>query len=244
MDIFVLGSGAAVLPGHRFFTSILVRSGDTNVLIDAGSPIFKRLYELGIEKLLPHYVFLSHYHIDHVEGIFTYLYDLEARGIKNTPIILTNESTASKLKVALGVFVKPSLHPEIIVFKDKSEEEIRINHLEIRFIPVRHSVPTHGIVIKDVSVDKSIFYSSDTLYMQELSSYIDKCDVGFHEATIPVELEEKAVEYGYHSSPRQALLALSKCKRKILIHLTTLSFKNPIGYKDYIAAEDGLVFKI
>jgi len=241
----VLGSGGAVYSGHRYFVSILVRSNDNSLLIDAGSPISKRLYDLGIRELMPQYIFLSHYHIDHVEGIFTYLYDLEAHGIKKTPILLVNETTASRLKAALNIFVKPSLHPEMIVFKDNSEEEIKINRFKLKFIPVKHSVPTHGLIVEDSSNNKSIFYSADTLFMEEVGSLIDKCDVGFHEATIPVELEEKAVEYGYHSSPRQALLALSKCRRKVLIHLTTLSFKNPISYKyDFIVGEDGLTLKV
>lgn len=245
MDIFVLGSGAGVLAGARNYTTLLVRTVRSTILLDAGSPIFKRLREVGIEGLLPSYIFISHYHHDHLGGIFMYLYELEARGIEGLPLLIMNESTAERIKRALEIFVKPKLHPESIVIKDDAFEKVDLDDMRLYFIPVRHTVPTHGVYLESYSEGKTLFYSSDTLFLDWLSERLSDCDVGFHEATIPEELEGKAREYGYHASPRQALDVLRNCKVKVLIHLSTASFKGKANYRsEFIAAEDGMIVRV
>lgn len=245
MIIYVLGSGAGVLTGSRYHTSLMVSDGESSLLIDAGPPIFKRLYELGLNLNLPKYIFISHYHHDHVGGIFMYLYEIESRNFKTLPTLIANKYTAARVKNALETFVKSELHPEMITFDDALDKKIYLDSYELSLIPVRHSVPTHGVWIRSYKDEKTLFYSSDTLFMPELTDKIVDCDIGFHEATLSIDMESKAIEHGYHSSPRQAIESLKRCNQKVLIHISTVTFKDPFQSEHkFLVAQDGMIIKI
>jgi len=245
LRVYVLGSGAGVFSGRRHYVSLLVGTTKGALLVDAGPPIFKRMMEVGAYETLPKAVFLSHYHHDHVGGLFMYLYDLEARGVSELPVILANETTARRLKKALDVFVKQQLHPEIISFSDSGEAELDLGDFRITAIPVRHSVPTHAVALYSKSESKTVFYSSDTAFMEGLAKRVEGFDLCFHEATLPVSEEPRALELGYHSSPRQALEAIRGCKKRALIHISELTFKSWFGQSgEYLVSEDGMLIDV
>lgn len=241
MLIHILGSGSGVLGGTRNYTSILVVENGVSVLVDAGPPILARLREGGLEKAIPSAIFVSHHHHDHVGGLFMFFYELEARGVRSRPVVIANETCARRLRSALDLFVRPDLHPDLVVLNEERPEELRIGHLRLASFPVRHSIPTLGLVIRSEKSGKSVFYSADTLFDPSLEEVAKGCDVCFHEATIPVDLEDRAEELGYHSSPRQAVRVMRGCGLRVLVHISELTLRTPYESEaDHEVASDGM----
>ncbi len=240
MEIVFLGTGSSVFPGERAHSSIALYSTNSILLLDAGPPLQQRLEK---EKLSPNevdLVVITHIHPDHVLGLPGLLHDLKAMGKTTSPIIVTPFESSKELEHLLKTFGPSGMELKIRSVTEGSM--LLFNRVTLFFKKVIHSIPT--LSVKVVEDENSLFYSSDTAYMPELAGFAS-CDIGIHEATIPIDLEDKAMEIGMHSSPRQAVNILSNSKIRVLTHISKISFRkkfeSPI---DYIVAYDGLRLKI
>ena len=240
MEVLILGSGAGGLAGRRAQSSIILREEDTVLLLDAGQPLPKRLYDESINPQSINFVFITHAHADHLFGLVGLLYELATMGTRKSPPIYAGRFTAEKLRVLEEHFFPKNIETEIESVKDFKEEAVELGTFRIETFPVKHSIPTLGVRVFSRKTGKCVFYSSDTAFLESLRERAE-CDVGIHEATIPVRMEERSLEAGHHSSPRQALAVLERSRIKILSHISEYTFRDPFSYeKPYIVAFDGL----
>ncbi|MCK9310526.1 MAG: ribonuclease Z [Candidatus Cloacimonetes bacterium] len=73
MEAIILGSGSGVPQTDRHLSSILIRKEGSSVLADCGDGCTKRLLEHKISPDELDAVFITHYHPDHVSGLFMLL---------------------------------------------------------------------------------------------------------------------------------------------------------------------------
>ncbi len=243
MDVLFLGTGSGVKNTTRAQTSLLVSEGNTRILIDAGQPTQKRLLEEKIDISKITAIILTHIHPDHTSGLPGILYEHQASGYTSSPPIYSERYTYEMLQKLSSIY-NPSNYKIVLKELDNANSRILVEDLEVEFFPVRHSVPTIGIRVVSTNNGKCLFFSSDTSYLSSLKEKAD-CEIGIHEATIPVGMENVAEKVGFHTTPLQALDILENSKIKVLTHISDYTFKDPfVSNIHHIIAEDGMIIKI
>lgn len=120
------------------------------VLIDGGLTDLAHRYQPGQLSA----IFLTHYHVDHVQGLFHLRWGLN----DSIPVIGPEDQhgCADLLK-----------HPGILDFKPSPSpfEPFQIGDLEIIPLPLQHSKPTYGYLFR--SEGKQLAYLTDTVGLPE-----------------------------------------------------------------------------
>ncbi len=241
LRVVFLGTGASVLAGSRAKSSVYVEAGSTRLLIDAGPPLQQRLFEEGIDPTCIDAIIITHVHQDHLFGLPGLLYEIEARGITSSPLIIVPAGSSSAIKEMLRLFGPSKMRYSTRLIEGE-EHEMSIGDVQLLFRKVKHPIPTYAVRIEYGGA--GLFYSSDTMYMPELEK-LASCDIAIHEATIPEEMEERAWSIGGHSSPRQALRVIRNASIRVLTHISELSFASKRDYDiSFITAADGLEIRI
>ncbi len=240
VELVFLGTGSSVMPGRRAHSSIAVKISETQtILFDAGPPLTQRLWAENIDIKTIKTIFVSHMHPDHVIGLPLLFHELKALGVREGPLVIVPAGERERALKLIDSYGPSGFTANI----EEAEPESRLffDWGEIAFRKTNHPITTLAFKAFFKNKGKSVFYSSDTSYSESLKEFA-KADVGIHEATIPVTLEEKGRELGMHSSPRQALNILEKSKIKILTHISLMSMKgfSYDGVTEFIIAEDGL----
>jgi len=244
LEVVVLGSGAGGLAGRRAQSSLLFKEGGAAILVDAGQPLPKRLYEEGENPASIGAVVVTHAHADHVLGLVGLVYELVTLGKSEPLLVVAGESTARKVKALADTLFPERARYEIVTVPERSMSSVDLGPFFVELFPVEHSVPTLGARVFSKRLGKCVFYSSDTVYLEKLKE-LAECDVGFHEATLPISMEGAARAAGFHSSPRQALEVLERAKLKVLTHISEESFRDPFEYEGlYLVAFDGLKISV
>jgi UDP-N-acetylmuramyl pentapeptide phosphotransferase/UDP-N-acetylglucosamine-1-phosphate transferase/ribonuclease BN (tRNA processing enzyme) len=95
MEAIVLGSGPGLPQEDRNLSSVLVRKGVQTVLADCGDGCIRRLMDHGIKADDLDAIFITHYHPDHVGGLFILLQMLYLQGrTKSLPVFLPERPSA------------------------------------------------------------------------------------------------------------------------------------------------------
>jgi ribonuclease Z len=241
LELLFLGTGASVFPGRRAHSSILVwdnSNGSEKILLDAGQPLQQRLWEENIDVKEIGIIVITHLHPDHVLGLPGFFHELKAKEGRIPPVIYAPIDSVEYIEELLKTYGPSGIRPEIVGVSDG--DTVRAKGYKLSFIKTLHPITTLAIRIENME-GKTLFYSSDTAYYPRLENFA-KADIGIHEATIPLSMEDRALEIGMHSSPRQAVKILSSSRMKVLTHISLLSFKDSFCGEgsEYIVAYDGL----
>ncbi len=244
VEVRLLGSGSGVLAGRRSQSMVLVRDdGGRGLLIDAGQPLQRRLYEEAVDPRVIDAVIITHIHADHIMGLPGLLFEIDALGATESPLIFLGERSLLTAKPMLEAF-----KPRRLALRVESVPDGRIHNFEaagfrVETFPVRHSLPTFGVRVFDRRGRCILFYSSDTVYLEHLKD-LAECEVGIHEATIPEGMASEAEERGFHSTPSQALEVLEKSRYKVLYHISEYSFRDGYPEGEYMVSFDGLSLRL
>lgn len=138
---------------------ILIKAGDYNLLFDAGNGIYK--IDDYCEEKKPAYLFLSHFHLDHIIGLhilnkvncFQKLHIFGPEGTKNILNMLINQPFTMPLN---------QLPYEVELFELPEEQSALPFHVETR--PLLHSSLTLGYRVEIEG--KAIVYCPDTGYCE------------------------------------------------------------------------------
>lgn len=141
----------AVSTFRRGPCSARIEWGDQNILIDAGFNI--------VDKFSPnqiHTILLTHYHMDHVQGLF----HMRWGKCRKIPVIGPNDEQGCD-----DLFK----HPGILDFQTPPElfKPFLLAGMEVTPVPLNHSKPTVGYVFDDGN--NSIVYLTDTLGLPEVT---------------------------------------------------------------------------
>ena len=148
MEIIVVGSGSK---GN----STYIKGRSATILIDAGfsyRQLKKRLQDKNVNNINLDGVIITHEHTDHVSNLCSVINNIETE-------VFINERSFLSLKPDIYHNVKNYKHTFVNPF-----ETIKINDLEINFIPLSHdTIECLGIVIKEDG--KKVVYIADTGYL-------------------------------------------------------------------------------
>lgn len=130
--------------------SAKIETTSGTLLIDAGIPNLTERFVAGTV----HSILLTHYHMDHVQGLF------HLRWGKNQSIHVFGPDDKQGCD---DLFKHPGIldfQPPVITFR-----EFFIDNLRITAVPLSHSKPTVGYMLEDA--EQSIAYLTDTLGLPE-----------------------------------------------------------------------------
>ena len=218
MQLIILGSGVGAPSSKRSAPGFCVLGKDKPILLDSGSGVAYQLPRAGLDYRKIDHIFYTHVdHPDHVndlpEIIFAYKYDYPGRertlniaGPKGMKKFYTN------LKRLYPIIADT---PFPLIIEEVEENQIKFDDILVESRPLSHqAVKSVGYRVEFQG--KSIVYSGDTDYCENLVTLSRECDLLVSECSFPDELKSAG-----HLTPSLAGRAAreSGAKKLILIHL-------------------------
>lgn len=190
---------------------------DDSVLLDAGT-IGTRL-TLAEQRRI-RFVLLSHLHFDHIKGL-PLLVDNLAEGFVAPVVVAATEPVIQGL---IDHVFNDQVYPNFFKLPDQKRPVLRtqvlhpgkpvtLGHLEVIPVPVNHTVPTVGYIVKDR--EAALLYSGDTYQTEDIWSLgrmIPELKAVFLESSFPDELGALAKK-SKHLTPSLFLKEFQKLER-------------------------------
>ena len=152
MEITVLGKyvpyGQA---GGGCTSGYLVKNGEDCIVLDMGSGTLSRLCAAVDIRRIKH-IFISHLHFDHTSDLLVLKYLLEE--LSQNVNIYTHRESSQWYDILFD-------HPNFNVINIDESTVVNIGSMELRFLPMKHTVTDYAIIIKG---EKSVCYTGDTLF--------------------------------------------------------------------------------
>lgn len=218
MKLRILGSAGAELPDFRPPAFLL----DDQLLLDAGT-IGSVLSE--DEQWQIHTIFITHSHLDHIRSIPNLADNII---IKNATHSVSVQSTAEVITAMQEHLFNDIIWPDFTRIPTSENPVIRfttiipnreyvVKDYSITAIPVNHTVPTVGYVVK--SGGKTLVYTGDTGPTEEIWGYCSGVDALIVEVSFPDSMKDLAL-LTKHLTASMLVEELAKIKnlpKKILI---------------------------
>jgi len=195
----------------------LIICPDFYIILDAGTGIYKLDRYINNEK--PVYIFLSHFHIDHIQG----LHILNKFKIKKGLYIFGQKGT----KKALGTLINSPFSAPLENLPYETEiievpEQINKLPFKARVLPLEHSDITLGIQIEIGG--KIISYCPDTDYCENAIKLAKNADLLITECAFKSGQENK--EWPHLNPEKAAKIAkIAFCKKLVLVHFDANNYK-------------------
>lgn len=189
----------------------LISHNDKSILIDCGSGVLTSIQKyINLNDI--HHVILSHYHYDHFSDIGVYMFSR----LVNTQL--------KRVSLPLNIygpknpdFEKQVNEVEFSKFNAFNEStDLQIGDFEISFLKNIHPETSYSIKIE--CQEKTIVYTSDTSYYEELITFAKDADILIAECSFYEGMDGK--EAGHMNAIDVGLLAnKTNAKQVILTHL-------------------------
>lgn len=216
MKIQLLSGGGTNNPKEQYLTSFLINN---NLAVDAGALPLALSRQ---EQLAIRHIFITHSHLDHLAGLPLML-DNVFTEIEQVICVYAIEETVQALR---NHIFNNIIWPDFSSFKNSFNvslqfqeitpgQILKIDDLEIIAIPVNHTVPTVGLIIKDFN--SAVVISGDTTSTEDLwnkTKEILDLKAAFIECSYPDRLSDLALKYG-HLSPNLLLTEYKKLSKSI-----------------------------
>lgn len=249
MKLTVLGSGSSVPHPERSSSSYWIDTSDGSIMLDcAPSAIHRMAYE-GCDWPSLDAIWISHFHLDHIGGLFPLLF-----GLKYAP---QTQSRSKPLKVfgprGLGELIErvQEANDYRLTAQPFPLEIVEVGPLEeFEFLPgvtgigldTPHTPESMAVAISDET--GSIAFSSDTGFTKALAAFARDVDLFILECSF---IREKPVESHLQLDEALYLIRKSRAKRAMLTHFYPewdgKDFAGLAG-AELIEAKDGLMVEV
>lgn len=220
MKITILGSNGWYSTESGYTLCILIETKDYYLVLDAGEGIFKLDKYITSEK--PIFLFLSHFHLDHIFGLH-----ILAKFRFSQPIQILGQPGTKKIleKIIADPFTAPTKILKIkIIIKDLAEG---LNAAPLLPFPIKckyllHSVPCFGYRFE--LEGKVITFCTDTGICENLLDLGKDADILITEcAFLTGERDEKWP----HLNPEEAAMVAKRvnAKKLLLVHFDSNRYK-------------------
>lgn len=218
MKLRVLGSAGAELPDFRPPAFLL----DDQLLLDAGT-IGSVLSEE--EQWQIHTIFITHSHLDHIRSIPALADNIIIKNLSHSVSVRSIADVITAMQDHLfnntiwPDFTKiPSADDPVITFSTITPyHEYSVKGYSITAIPVNHTVPTVGYLVK--SGGRTLVYTGDTGPTEEIWRYCSGADALIVEVSFPDSMQALA-ELTKHLTSAMLVKELAKIEvlpKRILI---------------------------
>jgi ribonuclease BN (tRNA processing enzyme) len=189
--VTVLGSGTCVPSLERSSCSILVETGGRKWLIDSGAGTLRRLLEAGTTIFELSHLLYSHLHPDHTADLVPLLFATkypDEPGRTEPLTIVAGRGFLDffdRLKQVYGNWIDIGGHLLKIVEMDVlGPDRVRLGGIAIDSAPMEHSPQSIAFRLTGPA-GKSLVYSGDTDYSEELFGLAHQADLLICESAFP-----------------------------------------------------------
>ena len=241
MLVRILGSGTIAGKTNRNCSGYLV---DDRILLDCGPGTWRALDSRGTELQRINNVLISHFHVDHISDLIVLLWARNVLEIgKEQVFSIFGPSGIRTWYEKLTTAHNDWIGEVQVEIHELSEGTVKVEDYTIEASSTYHTFNSICFRITDSS-NRSLFYSGDTGWNENLIKLANSCDLAIIEAS--VSSENRATD---HLSSRLAAAIARKAevKRLILTHFYPEAFnQDPLAEarKEYggeiTIAQDGL----
>jgi len=216
--IIFLGTGVAIPTKKRAFPGLLVGIKNENLLFDCGPGSINRLVKVGVDVSRLKYIFITHFHVDHVGDYLALVKSRSVMGRRTLNVYgpegLKKFNEEIFKKVSAFNYVSKDLRCfEYLKLKETMRGVVeKTKDWVVTCTPVVHY---NGVAYRIESNGKSIVYSGDTVPDENIVKLSKNVDLMIHECSYPDE--ESLV--GLHTTPSKLADIARKSKvRKLALN--------------------------
>jgi ribonuclease BN (tRNA processing enzyme) len=221
LSVTILGSGTCVPSLIRSSCSVLIKTGNSVLLFDSGAGTMRRLLEAGVDIYAVSFIFYSHFHPDHTGELASFLFSNKYPDGSRRKIPLTLAAGRGfltffeNLKRVYGRWIELEAGLfDIVEFDNIQGDERRYNDFKVETLPVEHNPESIAYRITG-SGGRSVVYSGDTDFSDNLVTLSKKADLLICESALPDELKVNG-----HLTPSEAgdIAARANVRKLVLTH--------------------------
>ena len=215
MKLYILGTSAAFPSREEGCSAYMIESDEKYYLIDVGSGA------VGMMSRFIHYtrlsgIFISHLHADHSSDILPLRYAIYTAQ-KDEKIPFSFPVYMPRKPSKYFRFIKNFIKGECSIYHPSNKNKIEIEKLHVSFLKVEHPIPTYGMRFEEDG--RSLVYTSDTMFFDELVRFSKGADVILAEATLQ-NIDRNLVKLGHMTAEDAGVLASEAgAKTLILTHI-------------------------
>jgi len=184
MTVRILGSGTIAGKINRNCSGYLV---DKCLLLDCGPGIWRALDSSGSELRLINDVIISHFHVDHTSDLIVLLWARHVLDIgKEQVFSIFGPPGVKDWYKKLAAAHDDWLGEMLVEIHELSGRKMKVGDYTIKTLPTFHTFNSICIRITD-PFNKSLFYSGDSGWNENLIEIADSCDMAVIEAAVSPE---------------------------------------------------------
>ena len=216
--VTILGSGTCVPSVKRSACAVMITTGRSIVVMDCGPGTMRRLTETGTAVTDVTHVFFSHFHPDHTGELAAFIFANKYPDRTRRHKLLTFGAGRgftdffNKFKAVYGQWIE--LAPEqfkLLEIDDPGETFTRCEDFTVTSVPVAHNPESRAYRLTAAD-GKSIVYSGDTGYSDNLVALAKGADLLICESAFPAALKVSG-----HLTPPEAGEIASRAKVGALV---------------------------
>ena len=239
--VTVLGSGDAFGAGGRFHSAYMVEAPGASFLLDCGPSILQAAKRVQWDLSRLDAVVLTHLHGDHFGGVPFLFMEYRYESPRTRPLAIYGPAgTEQRVKALFGVLYERSAADPLPFPVEYHElepgETVQIGDAHVSAIRVRHVPELVAFAYRVEANGRSLLYSGDTAWDDELASQargvdLFVCECSTYETKLDIhisypEIAERARNLG--------------CRRLVLSHLGSELLRRP-GDLKLECARDGMI---
>ncbi len=228
MKLTILGSGIYVFLKDRKGPAYLLEVGDQKILLDCGWGFGPNLLEAGYTIYELDHIVISHPHADHMGGLMNITQSMKGgrhfpEYYRKKPLYLHGYKGFKKDFETLQNIMNPEKDEwyEIKIFEYEDNQN-SIGELKISGVEVKHNPHLfHSSAYRIEHNGKSLAYSGDSSYDEQLVKVSNNADFALFESSNPPKLFKEQGPKPNHLSPFEAgkLAHAAGVKKLGLIHV-------------------------
>lgn len=192
----------------------LVKNKEDMLLMDMGSGSLSRLMGIVDIRKINH-IFISHLHYDHTSDLLPFRYLLEDLGHKVN--IYTHKEDTEWYKILFD-------HPNFDVINIDENTEIEIGSMTLSFLKMKHTSTDYAVLVKG---EKTLCYTGDTLYNDNIPLCFEKSDIVLADCSKPEGFS------GPHMNIKNAKELVKKYLKPIIATHLSVDYDPTEDLKDY-----------
>ena len=221
MKITILGSGTSAPRLDRNMSGYLLETSKKKILFDTGPGTIRQLLKLKVNLLDIDHIFYTHLHNDHISDLPAIIWSNNYGTKRKKPLDLYGPKGFKKY---CRILIKKILNPEKLFYnvnvKEMKKNKIikvllnKKNYIRISSIKSKHT--KNSISYRIEYNNKSIVYSGDSIYSNEIIKISKNADLLIIECSLP---DNKKVADHLTPSLCGKIAAKANVKKLVLTHM-------------------------